>query len=74
MRFVLILALNVSLLTAIGCSNKGKTDLKEATEEEIRMQKESEQRVRAEESQKRKNEPPSRQQTVKDQEAARQKR
>jgi len=74
MRFVLNLAICASLLAAVGCGGSGRPPGKEATPEEIQMQTESEQRVRAEESQKRKNEPESHQQSVKDQEAARQKR
>jgi hypothetical protein len=77
MRFVLNLVLCVGILAAIGCGGGGgKNPIKEATPEEIQMQKEAEKRVQTEESEMRKKQPEEMtpEQSVDQQERAREKR
>jgi hypothetical protein len=73
MRFVLSLILYAGIVAAIGCGDGGKSPIKEATAEDIQQQKEAEDRVKAEESARRKEEPKqnTHQQTVDEQERAR---
>ena len=72
MRFVLTLVLSAGILAAIGCGD-GKSAIKEATAEDIRQQKEAENRVKAEESERRTMQPQekSHEQAVGEQERAR---
>jgi hypothetical protein len=76
MRLVSCLVISVGLLTALGCSRGGKDPIRAATPEEIQQQKDAEKEVQAAESQMRKNQPKDKtpQQSVEDQERARQKR
>ena len=71
MRFVLSLILFAGILAAIGCGKGGK--IKEATAEDIRQQKEAETRVKAEESERRNQQPTEKtqQQAVDEQERGR---
>jgi hypothetical protein len=73
MRFVLGLILYAGILAAIGCGKGGKVPIKEATAEDIKQQKEAENRVKAEESERRKTQPTEKthQQTVDEQERGR---
>ncbi|HJZ55802.1 MAG TPA: hypothetical protein VKE74_12615 [Gemmataceae bacterium] len=70
MRFVSSLVLYVVFLAAIGCGDRGKGSIKEATAEDIQKQKEAEKQVQAEESAMRKNQPKEKthEQTVDEQE------
>jgi hypothetical protein len=75
MRFVLSLILSAGVVAAIGCGDGEKSPIKEATAEDIRQQKEAENRVNAEESARQKMQPKentnTHQQSVDEQERAR---
>lgn len=73
MRFILSLVLYVAILAAIGCGGSGEIPIKEATTEDIRMQKEAETKANAAESAMRMKQPQemTHQQSVGEQERAR---
>jgi hypothetical protein len=71
MRIVLSMILCAGIFAAIGCRDNGKTEIKEATPEEIQQQKEAENRVKAEESTRRMTQPETHGQSVSEQERAR---
>jgi hypothetical protein len=73
MRFVLSLTLFAAILAAIGCGKGGKVPIKEATAEDVRQQKEAENRAKAEESEMRRKQPTEKtqQQAVDEQERGR---